>query len=60
MARVIFAFLFLEIYIVVKVGISSKKQAAVLFRVSKPTGGEGGVKECVCSTVFSIKAVTLN
>lgn len=27
--RVIFAFLFLEIYIVLQVGVSSKKQAAV-------------------------------
>lgn len=33
------------------------KQLCLLFIVSKPAPGEGGVKESVCSTVFTIKAI---
>lgn len=43
-ARVIFAFLFLEIYMALKVGINREKQAAVsVIYCVKPAPGEGGV-----------------
>lgn len=59
-ARVGFAFLLLEIYIVLKVGISSKNQAAVSVIANKTTAGEGVVKASVCSTVPRTETVNLN
>lgn len=50
-AREIFAFLFLEIYMAPKVEIKYK-QLCLLFIVSKAAPGEGHVKERVCAVQF--------